>query len=67
MPAILFETSKLTKEQKRVIAKEFTETASKVTGIAKEFFYVFMKENDSENVAVGGTLLSDQNKQSEES
>lgn len=61
MPAILFETSKLTKEQKRVIAKEFTETASKVTGIAKEYFYVFIKENDYDNVSTGGILLSDQN------
>ncbi len=59
MPVITFETAKLTKEQKSEIAKEFTDTAAKVTGLPKETFYVFVKENDLENVGVGGTLLSD--------
>lgn len=59
MPVITFESSKLTKEQKQIIAKEFTETASEVTGISNDAFYVFIKENDSDNVGVGGVLLSD--------
>lgn len=59
MPVITFETSKLTKEQKQQVVKEFTETAARVTGIPKDGFYVFIKENDLNNIAVGGTLLSD--------
>lgn len=62
MPVITFESSKLTKEQKQKIAKEFTKTASEVTGISKDDFYVFIKENDFDNVSVGGILLSDKNK-----
>lgn len=59
MPVITFESAKLTKEQKRVIAKEFTDTAAKVTGLPADAFYVFIKENDFDNVGVGGILLSD--------
>lgn len=59
MPVITFEASKLTKEQKQTIVKEFTETASRVTGISKEGFFVYLKENDLENIGVGGQLLSD--------
>jgi len=59
MPVITFETANLTIEQKQVLAREFTEVAVKVTGLPSEAFYVFLKENDLENVGVGGTLLSD--------
>lgn len=59
MPVITFEAAKLTKEQKQMLVKEFTETASKVTNLPKEAFYVFLKENEFDNVGVGGTLLSD--------
>lgn len=33
--------------------------ASKITGLPESSFYVFLKENDLDNVGVGGTLLSD--------
>lgn len=59
MPTITFETAKLSKEQKQTVVKEFTETAVKVTGLPPEAFYIFLKENDLENVGVGGQLLSD--------
>lgn len=59
MPVITFEAAKLTKEQKQTLAKEFTETASRVTKLPKEAFYVFLKENELDNVGVGGQLLSD--------
>ncbi len=59
MPVITFEAAKLTKEQKQELAREFTETAARVTGLPKEGFYVFLKENDLDNVGVGGQLLSD--------
>lgn len=59
MPVITLEASKLTKEQKQLLAKEFTESASRITGIPPEAFYVFLKENELENIGVGGKLLSD--------
>lgn len=59
MPVITFEAARLTKNQKSELAKKFTETAARVTGIPEEGFYVFIKENDGDNVGVGGVLLSD--------
>ncbi len=62
MPAITLEMAKMTKEQKIQIAKEFTESASRITGIPEAGFYIFIKENESDNVAVGGKLLSERRK-----
>ena len=59
MPVITFEAASLTKEQKRQVAEGFTKVASDATGIPEGAFYVFIKENDGDNVAVGGKLLSD--------
>ena len=58
MPVITFEYSKLTKEQKEKLIEEFTNTAAEITGIPKEKFYVFLKENELDNIGVGGVLLS---------
>jgi len=63
MPVITLETAKLTKDQKQALVKEFTEVAVKITGLPHEAFYVFLKENELENVGVGGVLLSDRNKE----
>jgi len=59
MPVVTLEIGKLSYEQKQTIVKEFTETAARVTGIPEKDYYVFIKENATENVGVGGTLLSD--------
>lgn len=59
MQVITVEAAKLTKEQKAVLAKEMTETASRVMNLPPQAFYVFLKENESDNVGVGGVLLSD--------
>lgn len=59
MPVITMEAAKLSKEQKQTLAKEFTQVAVKVTGLPAEAFYVFLKENELENIGVGGVLLSD--------
>ena len=59
MPVITFETSPITKEQKRKVAEGFTKVASEATGIPADAFYVFIKENGPDNVSVGGKLLSD--------
>ncbi len=58
MPVITMESAKLSKEQKQTLVKEFTETAARVTGIAEKDFYVFIRENDPDNVSIGGQLLS---------
>ncbi|MBE6513609.1 MAG: tautomerase family protein [Candidatus Methanomethylophilaceae archaeon] len=59
MPSITIEIAPLTKEQKAQIAKEFTESISKVTGIDAKAFYLFFNEYPRESIAVGGTMLSD--------
>lgn len=59
MPVITIEAAKLTKEQKAVLTKEMTETASRVMNLPPQAFYVFLKENEPDNIGVGGTLLSD--------
>lgn len=59
MPVITIEAAKLTKEQKAVITKEMTETTSRVMNLPSQAFYVFIKENESDNIGVGGILLSD--------
>lgn len=62
MPVITMEAAKLIKQQKRILAKEFTETAARVTGLPESGLYVFIKENELDNVGVGGQLLSDRKK-----
>jgi 4-oxalocrotonate tautomerase len=58
MPVIVFEGRKLKKEQKEELIRGFTEVAHRVTGIPKEAFTVFLKENEPDNVGVGGEPLS---------
>lgn len=48
---------KLTREQKKTIAKEFSETLEKVAGKPKTTTYLAIEEFDGENWAVGDKLL----------
>ena len=59
MPVITLETSFLNTEQKKMLVSELTASAARITGIPKETFYVFLKENNADNVGVGGELLSE--------
>lgn len=59
MPVITFEAGKLNTDQKRQLVKEFTEIAEKVMQIPEQAFFVFLKENEMENIGVGGALLSE--------
>ncbi|MDR2452877.1 MAG: tautomerase family protein [Candidatus Accumulibacter sp.] len=59
MPVIILEMAPLTTDQKRSLAAEMTECAARITGLPKEGFYVFIKENGLENVGVGGRLIAD--------
>mgnify|MGYP000892634681 CR=1 FL=1 len=49
----------LSKEQKRELTKILTQTASAIMKVPEPAITVIIKENQSENVGVGGTLLSD--------
>ncbi|MCL2519733.1 MAG: 4-oxalocrotonate tautomerase family protein [Spirochaetaceae bacterium] len=59
MPTIILEGGKLSKEQKSKLVKDFTTTAAQVMNIPEQAFTVFIKENDKENVGVGGVLIAD--------
>ena len=62
MPSITMELVKMSKEKKAQLVKEVTETTARATGIAPQSIFVFIKENDPENVGVGGVLLPDMKK-----
>jgi len=59
MPVITVEGPTLTKEQKRELIENLSEIASKIMNINKESYVVYIKENDLDNVGVGGAVLSD--------
>lgn len=58
MPVITVEIASLTKAQKEQLAAELTKSASRITGIPENAYYTFIREYNSENIAVGGTLMS---------
>lgn len=62
MPSITIELIKMSKEKKAQLVKEVTESTARITGLPEQAIFVFVKENDPENVGVGGVLLSDMNK-----
>ncbi len=59
MPTIFFFGPKLDKEKKKEMIRSFTETASRLTGIEKSAFVVYLRESTPEDVGVGGELLED--------
>ncbi|MBR3476556.1 MAG: 4-oxalocrotonate tautomerase family protein [Candidatus Methanomethylophilaceae archaeon] len=64
MPSITLDIAPLTKEKKAQLAREFTESASRITGIDQNAFYVFINEFPRDCIGVGGTLLSDRRSES---
>lgn len=62
MPVIIFDGPKVNREQKEQLVKEFTAIASRVTNIPRDAFITLIKENDPENVGVGGELLANKHK-----
>ena len=62
MPSITMELVKMSKEKKAQLVKEITESTSRLTGLPQQAIFVFIKENEQENVGVGGVLLPDMNK-----
>lgn len=59
MPSITMELVKMSKEKKAHLVKEVTRITSEVTGMPPETIFVFIKENETDNIGVGGTLLCD--------
>lgn len=62
MPSITLEIATLEKEKKAALVKEIAAAAARITELPEEAFYIFIKENHPDNVAIGGTLLSDRKK-----
>ena len=56
------ELVKMSKEKKAQLVKEVTESTARITGLPEQLIFVFIKENEPENVGVGGVLLPDMNK-----
>ncbi len=59
MPTIFFYGPELDDEKKRELISSFTETASRLTGIDKSAFVVYLRASSSDNVGVGGELLKE--------
>ncbi len=59
MPVIKLEISKLSSQQKKELISEFTKTAAKITGIDEEAFVTLIQEYDTDNVGVGGNVLTE--------
>jgi 4-oxalocrotonate tautomerase len=59
MPVITIDGSKLNKEQKRELVKSLTKSASNITNVPEQAYVVLIKENDEDNIGVGGALLSE--------
>jgi len=59
MPTIFFYGPKLEKEKSKEMIRDLTETASRVTGIEKSAFIIYLGESAPEDVGVGGELLEE--------
>jgi 4-oxalocrotonate tautomerase len=59
MPTIFFYGPRLEKEKRKEMIKSFTDAASRLTGIEKSAFVVYLRETSPEDVGVGGELLED--------
>ncbi|OFW70784.1 MAG: hypothetical protein A2V52_02995, partial [Actinobacteria bacterium RBG_19FT_COMBO_54_7] len=46
-------------ERKRMLTREITDAMERAYGIPREAYVVVVKENEPENVCVGGQLLCD--------
>ena len=62
MPVITLEAGQLTKEQKSELARVLTESASRIMGVPEQAFIALIKENNPDNIGVGGVLLSERRK-----
>jgi 4-oxalocrotonate tautomerase len=59
MPVITFEGGKLTVDQKRQLIKEFSERATAITGVPKQFMTVMIREQEDNNLGMGGKSVAE--------
>lgn len=59
MPVVTLELLKMSKDKKAELIEKVTKVVSEITELPAESFYVFIRENEKENVGIGGKLLSD--------
>ena len=59
MPTIFFYGPMLDKAKRKEMIRSFTDTASRLTGIRKSDFVVYLRESTPEDVGVGGELLGE--------
>lgn len=59
MPVITFEGGTLNKEQKTVLIRNLTKTASESTGVPAKFFSVVLHEQPDENLGFGGETVEE--------
>ncbi len=59
MPLITVEGPRLDIEKKRVFVDALAEAGAQAYGFDKDGMIVLIRENAPENVAIGGTLISD--------
>jgi 4-oxalocrotonate tautomerase len=60
MPVIILKLKKgLSREQKRRIVKEFTETLVAITGVDKDLVTILIEEKEPEDIGKGGKLRCD--------
>jgi len=59
MPTIFFYGPELEDGKKKELIGSFTETASRLTGIDKSAFVVYLRASSPDNVGVGGELLKE--------
>ena len=61
MPIIILRQKKgLTRDQKRRIVREFTETMVNVAGVKKELVTIMIEEKELEDIGKGGVLRCDE-------
>jgi len=59
MPVIIFEGGKMDPAKKKELIGSFTQSAAAITGIDPQSFVVYIKENDLDNIGVGGRVLTE--------
>lgn len=58
MPFIQIAAARMSAEQKEKLIAGLTKIASETLGVDAAYFYVLIKENDTDNWGVGGEMLT---------
>ncbi|MFO7578078.1 MAG: 4-oxalocrotonate tautomerase DmpI [Pelovirga sp.] len=59
MPVISLDGPRLDLDKKRALVTEITARAAQAYGLPEQTIIVMIRENEPENVAVGGLLIAD--------